>query len=110
MIAHIGCVICGQYTDHNGLPCPERFNFHLRQGLPNPKYHRQIGQNPKKPRIRLSRSTDHAISFSIACGYPIEALTWRCEGEIDEHQGKVCGYGKTPLLAYTQWLEQEMPF
>lgn len=26
-IAYTGCVICGQYTDHQGLPCPKRMAF-----------------------------------------------------------------------------------
>ena len=27
LIAYTGCVICGKFTDHNGLPCPSRLSL-----------------------------------------------------------------------------------
>lgn len=32
LIGYTGCVICGQYTDHQGLPCPNKRAFAMSKG------------------------------------------------------------------------------
>ncbi len=32
VLGYTGCVICGEFTDHQGLPCPKRVVFAMAKG------------------------------------------------------------------------------